>query len=157
MSLITGSGKTTLLALLTGDHPQSYTQIPPKSQLTLFGRSRSRMPTPQLRSLIGVVSPELFNAFPRRSGMTVWDAVGTGFDGGFVPLGANNVGIGLECELTDEETRWRIDRVWEVLRRLGPTTWVQPGFDGQDVCSPKNLGDARPEAFAARLFVDLSA
>jgi len=72
-----GSGKTTLLSLITGDHPQSYTQIPPKSQLTLFGLSRSRLPTPQLRSLIGVVSPELYNAFPRRSGMSVWDVVGT--------------------------------------------------------------------------------
>lgn len=153
----TGSGKTTLLSLLTGDHPQSYTQIPPKSQLTLFGRSRPRIPTPQLRSLIGVVSPELSNAFPRRSGMTVWDAIGTGFDGGFVPLGEKNIGIGLAGMLTEDETQWRIDRVWEVLRSLGPTVWAKLYTNSQSVGSLHFRADISPENFAARSFVDLSA
>jgi hypothetical protein len=104
-----------------------------------------------LRSLIGVVSPELYNAFPRRAGMTVWEAVGTGFDGGFVPCGEQDVGIGLNGELTKEEIRWRIDRVWEVLTRLGPGTW-----SNSHNCKDS---DARrvAEAFSSRSFIDLSA
>ena len=98
-------------------------QLPPKSQLTLFGRSRSRIPTPQLRSLIGIISPEMANAFPRRSGMTVWDAVGTGFDGGFVPLGPKNVGIGIAGELTDKETEWRVGRVCDCPGRQMARPW----------------------------------
>lgn len=147
--MLLGSGKTTLLSLLTGDHPQSYTQIPPKSQLILFGRPRSRIPTPELRSLIGVVSPELYNAFPRRSGMTVWDAVGTGFDGGFVSLGKASVGVGLGSGLTDEETQWRVNRVSEVLRALGPHTWTK-----ETTIADSN---SRAELFSKREFVDLSA
>ncbi|CAA7263116.1 unnamed protein product [Cyclocybe aegerita] len=124
-----GSGKTTLLALLTGDHPQSYTQrhlllpsFSPSSSSSCSSTNsspsaspsspsttpsdtpnqtsetntklapahtlqpRKRTPTAHLRRLIGVVSPEMFDAFPRRHpGMSVWEAVGTGFDGGFVP------------------------------------------------------------------------
>jgi ABC-type molybdenum transport system ATPase subunit/photorepair protein PhrA len=153
---VAGSGKTTLLSLITGDHPQSYTQIPPKSELILFGRSRSRIPTPQLRSLIGVVSPELYNAFPRRTGMSVWDVVGTGFDGGFVPLGTKGVGVGLAGGLTDEETQWRVDRVWEVLRKLGPHTWSKESTDNQ-IGTRKSTVVASPETFATRSFIDLSA
>jgi len=93
------------------------------------------------------------NAFPRRSGMTVWDAIGTGFDGGFVPLGPKNVGIGIACGLTDKETEWRVGRVWEVLRNLGPTAWTKlSSGHGQT-----NPADVSPEAFALRSFVDLSA
>ncbi|PPQ85672.1 hypothetical protein CVT25_002139, partial [Psilocybe cyanescens] len=92
-----GSGKTTLLALLTGDHPQSYTQshlllptISPSNTTSQSGiptiGPRKRTPTAHLRQLIGVVSPEMFDAFPRRHpGMSVWEALTTGFDGGFVP------------------------------------------------------------------------
>lgn len=80
-----GSGKTTLLSLLTGDHPQSYTQRPPHSSLTLFGRSRAQHATTQLAGRVGVVSPELYNAFPRRRALSVREAVGTGFRGTFVP------------------------------------------------------------------------
>ena len=37
--------------------------------------------------LISIVSPELFDAFPRRHpGMTVWEMVLTGVGGAFVPL-----------------------------------------------------------------------
>lgn len=137
------------MSLLTGDHPQSYTQLPPRSQLTLFGRPRSRIPTPQLRSLIGIVSPELFNAFPRRSGISVWDAVGTGFDGGFVPLGQRGVGVGLAGGLTEEEVEWRVSRVWDVLNGLGPHTWTRSKANPDPA--------ATPETFAKRAFVDLSA
>ncbi|KAG2050926.1 hypothetical protein BDR06DRAFT_1010868 [Suillus hirtellus] len=52
---IVRSGKTTL-SLLTGDHPQSYTQQG-DSNLELFSRPRQRIPTPLLRSLIAIVSP----------------------------------------------------------------------------------------------------
>lgn len=146
-----GSGKTTLLSLLTGDHPQSYTQLPPTSHLILFGRPRSRIPTPHLRSFIGLVSPELYNAFPRRAGMTVWEAIGTGFDGGFVPYGEKGVGVGLNGQLSDEEISWRVDRMWDVLIGLRPDTWF-------NVHLGKGEGSrAAAESFKARQFVDLSA
>lgn len=147
--IISGSGKTTLMSLLTGDHPQSYTQLPPRSQLTLFGRPRSLIPTPLLRSLIGIVSPELFNAFPRHGGMSVWDAVGTGFDGGFVPLGQRGVGVGLAGSLTEKEIEWRVSRVENVLNGLGPHTWTRSKATGDPTAT---LG-----TFAKRAFVDISA
>ena len=77
-----GSGKTTLLALLTGDHPQLYTQAhlhlpslaasssspsatspPTFHDYTL--RHRKKMPTAHLCTLVGVVFPEMFDAFLR--------------------------------------------------------------------------------------------
>ncbi|CAE6473154.1 unnamed protein product [Rhizoctonia solani] len=74
-----GSGKTTLLAMITGDHPQSYSQ--PASSLRLFSKPRRSIPTTTLQRRIGLVSPEQYNAFPRRlPGLSVRDAVGTGFD-----------------------------------------------------------------------------
>ncbi|KAK0233565.1 P-loop containing nucleoside triphosphate hydrolase protein [Armillaria fumosa] len=119
-----GSGKTTLLSMITGDHPQSYTQLTSRSShLHLFGRPRSRIPTPHLQSLIGVLSPEMFDAFPRKPGMSVWDVVGTGFDGTFVPRGKYNVGIGIMQELTDGDVQWRITRCEEVIAALGPGVW----------------------------------
>ncbi|KAG2118221.1 uncharacterized protein F5147DRAFT_648586 [Suillus discolor] len=96
-----GSGKTTLFSLLTGDHPQSYTQRD-DSNLELFSRPRQRIPTPLLRSLIGIVSPELANAYLRHADVSVFDVVGTGFDGGFILGGKDGVGIGLEGALSDE-------------------------------------------------------
>ncbi|KAF7969618.1 hypothetical protein HWV62_26789 [Athelia sp. TMB] len=148
-----GSGKTTLLSLLTGDHPQSYTQFPTAAQpdraLTLFGRKRRHIPTPELATLIGAVSPEIANAFPRRANTTVWDAVGTGFDGGFMSAGAGGVGIGLKGGLTPDESAWRVARVWEVLRAMGPHTWTQH--------SPSEAeAQAAAEAFSKRAFVDLT-
>ena len=160
-----GSGKTTLLALLTGDHPQSYTQphlhlpsLTPSSSspsatssptfhhdYTL--RPRKKTPTAHLRTLVGVVSPEMFDAFPRRHpGMNLWEAVGTGFNGGFVPrsrgatttkstvgwvdVDDDELGSGWynlsdhEKEARKEEIRkWRVRRCWEVLEALGPASW----------------------------------
>jgi len=147
-----GSGKTTLLSLLTGDHPQSYTQRG-GSYLELFSRPRQRIPTPLLRSLIGVVSPELANAYPRRAGVSVFDVVGTGFDGGFVPGGKDGVGNSVEGMLSDEVRQWRIKRVREVLNGLGPTSWdadVNSFATGDDLLAPNDI-------FAKRDFVDLSA
>ena len=82
-----GSGKTTLLSLLLGDHPRSFAI--PQSQLSLFGRARY---APQnahilLQKRMGHLSPELYIAFPRKNlkagGLTVADAVSSGFDGIF--------------------------------------------------------------------------
>lgn len=79
-----GSGKTTLLSLLLGDHPQSYAFE--SSHLSLFGNGRSDFSnaTALLARRTGHLSPELFNAFPRkaleRGGLSVVDAVGSGFE-----------------------------------------------------------------------------
>jgi len=139
----TGSGKTTLLSMLTGDHPQSYNQ--PGRTLVLFGIPRHNHATVDLRTRIGVVSPELYNAWPRARPMTVREAVATGFDGVFVPLGEHGLGLGLDGEMSAEMRAWRERRLWEVLRALGPHTWGATS-EGESV-----------EAFAERRFADLSA
>lgn len=143
-----GAGKTTLLAMVTGEHPQSYTQ---SSKLTLFSRPRAKWPTPHLHARIGRVSPEMHNAFPRRRGMTVWDAVGTGFEGNFVPRGRFRVGFGPdggELEAGGETERWRVRRMWEVLRALGPAAWRG---------APPSEDEAREaQDFAQRPFADLA-
>ncbi|KAK7050945.1 hypothetical protein VNI00_005057 [Paramarasmius palmivorus] len=170
-----GSGKTSLLAVMIGDHPQSYTQSPncytssknaPRERhLKLFSHQRRSIPTPHLQSgsLIGVVSPEIFDAFPRRPGMTVWDVVGTGFDGGYVPRGTKGVGVGLGVgtegkrygvgEIREfieggEEERWRVQRMWEVLTSLGPGRW--------DPHSDLETAKTKTEEFSKRAFVSLS-
>ncbi|KAI6009874.1 P-loop containing nucleoside triphosphate hydrolase protein [Pisolithus marmoratus] len=127
-----GSGKTTLMSLITGDHPQSYTQRG-ESYLELFSRPRSKISTPHLRSLIGLVSPELANAYPRRPRTTVWEVIGTGFDGGFVPGGRNGV-----------------------LSRLGPR---HPDLQKDTTMTATNrqLLSRLDEEFSNRNFVDLSA
>ncbi|KAJ6458423.1 P-loop containing nucleoside triphosphate hydrolase protein [Mycena vitilis] len=119
-----GSGKTTLLSLLTGDHPQSYTQLGPARYLRLFGTPRPRLATPHLHARIGVVTPELFDAFPRRApGMSVWDVLATGFAGGFVaPGGVRGVG----ADLTPDQEAHRVQRCWAVLAALGPPAWDAP-------------------------------
>jgi hypothetical protein len=119
-----------LLSLITGDHPQSYTQshlllpsplhpfVVPKYELN----HRKRIPTPYLQGMIGVVSPELFDAFPRRHpGMSVWEAIGTGFEGVFVPLSGDGVGANEPGQELQRE--WRTERMWEVLEHLGPSSW----------------------------------
>ncbi|KIK66260.1 hypothetical protein GYMLUDRAFT_239243 [Collybiopsis luxurians FD-317 M1] len=156
-----GSGKTTLLSLITGDHPQSYTQTcyPPSDtsspvdslcetlfHLQLFSQPCSRLPTTLLHSAISTLSPELFNAFPRHASMTVWDVIGTGFSGNFVPKGKKGIRRGLGMKVSggeelnrvgrggckgamegqdgwEEEEKWRVGRVWEVLDALGPNAW----------------------------------
>lgn len=143
-----GAGKTTLLAMLTGEHPQSYSQ---SSRLHLFSRPRSQWPTPQLSARIGRVSPEINNAFPRRHAMTVWDAVGTGFEGGFVPRGRRRVGFfdGVDLQEGSEVEQWRVSRMHEVLAALGPRAWRG------DVVTSTTLAD-EDQAFSKRAFVDLS-
>ncbi|GAA5832934.1 hypothetical protein JCM11251_000536 [Rhodosporidiobolus azoricus] len=73
-----GSGKSTLLSLVLGDHPRSYVE-----EVHLFGKPRDKQATATLQLNIGHVSPEIFNAFPRRYGPTAlsaYDAIVTGFE-----------------------------------------------------------------------------
>ncbi|KAJ7624902.1 P-loop containing nucleoside triphosphate hydrolase protein [Roridomyces roridus] len=141
-----GSGKTTLLSLLTGDHPQSYTQLGPERHLLLFGSPRSKIATPTLHKKVGVVTPELFDAFPRRApGMTVWEVVGTGWEGGFVSKGVH--GLGADTEMSgEEEVQRRAARVREVVAALGPTAW-----DSDALVSPPASPASSPAAFLAPL------
>ncbi|KLO15145.1 P-loop containing nucleoside triphosphate hydrolase protein [Schizopora paradoxa] len=104
-----GSGKTTLLSLITGDHPQSYTQA--SSNFRLFSQPRRRLPTSTLARKVGIASPEIFNAFPRRLGpsaLSVKDAIATGFEGTY------------SYRPRSGEMDERID---ELLRALGPRNW----------------------------------
>lgn len=82
--------------------------------------------------------------------MRVWDAIGTGFDGGFVPLGRENVGLGVLQPVTDADIAWRVSRCWEVLEALGPAVWetgiVPDGVSARSVA----------EEFSKRKFVDLA-
>jgi ABC-type molybdenum transport system ATPase subunit/photorepair protein PhrA len=79
--------------------------------------------------------------------MTVWEAVGTGFDGGFVPLGPHGVGLGVMAPLDEADVQWRIRRCEEVLEALGPRAWAAGSVVGEE---------ASVEAFGKRAFVDLS-
>ncbi|KXN85127.1 hypothetical protein AN958_11667 [Leucoagaricus sp. SymC.cos] len=155
-----GSGKTTLMSLILGDHPQSYVQpyllLPsPQPSLSPLSASaskpstqyilnhRKRIPTPHLRQTIGVVSPELFDAFPRRHpGMTVREAIGTGFEGVFVPFPGNGIG----ATEPDQESlhAWREERVCEMLENLGPSAWT-PSLNPRQVA----------QEFTEKRFTDL--
>lgn len=135
--------------MLTGEHPQSYTQ---SSKLHLFSRPRSKWPTPYLHAQIGRVSPELHNAFPRRKGLSVWDAIGTAFNNNFVPRGRRRVGLaedGTELEEGGAVETWRLGRMWHVLEGLGPTTWNLDGINSSDKRTSLQV-------FADRQFTDLS-
>lgn len=82
-----GSGKTTLLALLLGDHPKSFSF--PASSLSLFSHARDHPSNARmlLNRRLGHLSPELFNAFPRKTlaagGLTVGEVVASGFENVF--------------------------------------------------------------------------
>ena len=105
--------------MITGDHPQSYTQ----SHLYLFGRPRKRIATVQLQRKIGISSPEIFAAFPRRLGpgaLTARDATATGFDGTYAYR-----------KWTEQEE----ERLNEIIGVLGPgkteearTRWAEAAF-----------------------------
>ena len=83
--------------------------------------------------------------------MTVWDAIGTGFEGGFVPRGRHRVGFSVDGEPLEpggEEERWRVRRMWDVIRALGPPAWRG---------EPRGEDEAREaQAFSQRQFTDLS-
>uniref|UniRef100_V5EPK8 ABC transporter domain-containing protein n=1 Tax=Kalmanozyma brasiliensis (strain GHG001) TaxID=1365824 RepID=V5EPK8_KALBG len=82
-----GSGKTTLLALLLGDHPKSFSF--PASSLSLFSHARDHPSNARtlINRRLGHLSPELFNAFPRKplaaGGLTVGEVVASGFENVF--------------------------------------------------------------------------
>ncbi|KAH9970166.1 hypothetical protein BJV74DRAFT_879863 [Russula compacta] len=139
-----GSGKTTLLSVL-GGHPQSHTQRAPTSALTLIGAPRRTHATTELPAHIGVVSPALYNAWLRGRNMSVWEAIATSFDDGFVPLGPCGLGFSLHGELSEPECAWGAVSVWAVLRGLGPHTWGGGG------------GGRRGDEFAQRPFAALAA
>ncbi|KAM6504083.1 P-loop containing nucleoside triphosphate hydrolase protein [Amanita muscaria] len=165
-----GSGKSTLLSLITGAHPLSFS-LP---RLSLYNQKRARIPTPLIQSRIGEMSPELFDAFPRRMpGMTVWAVLGTGFEGTFIERGRESVGVGIgdgglgvgireqgtnelcwdgiKGDKWEEVKEWRIKRCWEVLQQLGPDTW-------EHNTPPGRSGDVSPmtREFAKRWFTELS-
>ncbi|GAA6001717.1 hypothetical protein JCM10207_002281 [Rhodosporidiobolus poonsookiae] len=76
-----GSGKSTLLSIVLGDHPRSFAD-----GVDLFGKPRDKQATATLQLNIGHVSPEIFNAFPRRYGpqaLTAYEAIVTGFESVF--------------------------------------------------------------------------
>ena len=86
--------------------------------------------------------------------MTVWDAVGTGFEGGFVPRGRFRVGWSEEggpLEEGGEMERWRVGRMWEVMRALSPAAWR-----GDETQKRKAESADEAKAFSERMFVDLS-
>jgi ABC-type molybdenum transport system ATPase subunit/photorepair protein PhrA len=140
-----GSGKTTLLALLTGEHPLSFAQRG-SSSLTLFGRPRHTLASADLARRIGRVGTEMGDATPRVQERTVWQVVGTGFEGSFVPRGKDSLGVGI----TDEERERRNQRMWEVLRALGPASWL-----GKPVITD-GTPDELSAAFTQKAFVDCS-
>ena len=167
-----GSGKSTLLSLVTGAHPLSYS-LP---RLELFGEKRYRTPTPLIQSRVGEMSPEMFDAFPRRMpGMSVWAVVGTGFEGAFIERGAEGVGVpmsegglgvgfrdegsneltwsGVKGENWDEVKEWRVMRCWEVLESLGPAAWERRD---ESFASSQDVSLVTKE-FAQRRFTELSA
>ena len=100
---------------------------------------------------MGVVSPELFDAFPRRHpGMSVRQAIETGFEGVFVPLprgGNSALGGGEEEKEEQHQQQWRKARVQEMLENLGPPAWtsLNTGLDQQAI-----------HEFASKRFTDLS-
>ena len=101
---------------------------------------------------MGVVSPELYNAWPRARNMNIWEAIATGFDGGFVPLGPRGLGVGLHGELSETERAWRAERVWTVLRGLGPHTWGNGAEAKAGAAGAESV-----EGFAQRNFSELPA
>lgn len=73
--------------------------------------------------------------------MTVWDVVGTGFEGGFVALGEKRVGASLDIV----EEQQRVERVWQVL-----SDWWMYSRPGQ------NGDEAQVREFSQKIFAELS-
>jgi ABC-type multidrug transport system ATPase subunit len=75
--------------------------------------------------------------------MSVWEAIGTGFEGVFVPLPGNGIGANLPENKSLRD--WREERMWEVLENLGPSAWKPSEY-------PRELA----AEFAQKKFTDLS-
>ena len=90
------------------------------------------MATAEIARRIGISSPEIFNAFPRCSGsqgLTVRDAIATGFDGVFTYR---------------KPTPEQATRVESLLECLGPMAWSE------------NRDPSITARFGGRLFADLT-
>jgi hypothetical protein len=61
--------------------------------------------TTHLHAHIGVISPELYNAWPHGHNMNVQETMATGFNDGFVPLGLRGLGVGLHGELSESKRK----------------------------------------------------
>jgi hypothetical protein len=53
--------------------------------------------------------------------MSVWEAIVTSSDSGFVQQGLRRLGVGLHGELSESEHAWRADRVWAATSRTSRT------------------------------------
>jgi len=111
--------------------------------------------------------------------MSVWEAITTGFDGGFVPrtretnVHPRQVGAVGWVDVSDEEIdisttggqddvkktrreevrQWRIARCWEVLEYLGPASWKHTTSKSE---KPTSLPSEPTRAFASLSFSSLS-
>ncbi|KAN0062725.1 hypothetical protein ACQY0O_004920 [Thecaphora frezii] len=144
-----GSGKTTLLALMLGDHARSFSFS--RDELSLFGMARDepRNARPLLGKRIGHLSPELFNAFPRKSaergGLTVGEVVASGYGNVFARRSYN-------------EAQKR--RVWGLLRHFAD---VIRSPDGRTLTAAQSgeltgeqTGDEEVRDISQRGFTELS-
>lgn len=88
--------------------------------------------------------------------MSVWEAVGTGFDGSFVSHGKEGVG---GAERTLDEIEWRVKRCWELMEALGPATWgCSSRFNaGAELTTTQAVPSAATRAFASTPFSALPA
>jgi ABC-type transport system involved in cytochrome c biogenesis ATPase subunit len=62
--------------------------------------------------------------------MSVREAIGTGFEGVFVPLFGK--GIGATDPGQESLREWREDRIWEMLENLGPSVWAPSEYPRED-------------------------
>ncbi|SJX62683.1 related to ABC transporter family members [Sporisorium reilianum f. sp. reilianum] len=116
-----GSGKTTLLALLLGDHPKSFSFR--ATSLSLFSHARDHPSNARalLNRRMGHLSPELFNAFPRKplaaGGLTVGEVVASGFENVFARRSYSAI---------------QRERVWAVLQHFADLIKTPHGMSLQD-------------------------
>ena len=88
--------------------------------------------------------------------MSVWEAVGTGFDASFISRGKEGVG---GAERTLDEIEWRVKRCWEVMEALGPVAWGRSSRSDSGVESPATdtVLSTATRAFASTPFSALPA
>ena len=86
--------------------------------------------------------------------MSVWEAVGTGFDGSH---GKEGVG---GAERTLDEIEWRVKRCWEVVEALGPAAWSRSspfGAEAELTATNNGVPSAAARTFASTAFSALPA
>lgn len=103
-----GCGKSTLVNLVTGDHPQCYS-----NEVTVMGMRRGRGESIwEVKEHVGIVSPSLHQQ--HRVGATALEVVASGFFDS----------VGLYREVSPEQ--WRVAGGW--LDLVGMTAWRDRGF-----------------------------